>query len=56
MGEVLGVWHHARPVPDGAAPENLLRFRKMLCAVASSLSGKPFVDPPEAVAEMGERS
>jgi hypothetical protein len=36
-----------------SAPENLLRFRKMLCGIAESLAGRPFVDPPEALAEMG---
>ena len=52
MGEVLGVGTTHVPYLM-SAPENLLRFRKMLCGLASSLSGKPFVDPPEALAEMG---
>jgi hypothetical protein len=52
MGEVLGVGTTHVPYLM-SAPENLLRFRKMLCTLASSLTGKPFVDPPEALAEMG---
>jgi catalytic LigB subunit of aromatic ring-opening dioxygenase len=52
MGEVLGVGTTHVPYLM-SAPENLLRFRKMLCGLASTLSGKPFVDPPEALAEMG---
>jgi hypothetical protein len=52
MGEVLGVGTTHVPYLM-SAPENLLRFRKMLCGLAETLSGKKFVDPPEAVAEMG---
>ena len=52
MGEVLGVGTTHVPYLMNA-PENLLRFRKMLCGMAESLSGKTFVDPPEALAEMG---
>jgi hypothetical protein len=36
-----------------SAPQNLLRFRKMLCGIAESLAQSPFVDPLEALAEMG---
>ena len=52
MGEVLGIGTTHVPYLM-SAPENLLRFRKMLCGLAESLSGKKFVDPPEAIAEMG---
>ena len=52
MGEVLGIGTTHVPYLM-SAPENLLRFRRMLCGIAESLSGKKFVDPPEALAEMG---
>src|SRR2546427_12889899 len=53
MGEVLGVGTTHVPYLM-SAPENLLRFRKMLCGLAQTLTGKRFVDPPEAIAEMGD--
>src|SRR5215813_6027383 len=52
MGEDLGVSTTHVPYLM-SAPENLLRFRQRLCQLASGLTGKPFVDPPEALAEMG---
>lgn len=53
MGELLGVGTTHVPYLM-SAPENLLRFRQMLCGLAETLSGKAFVDPPEAKAEMGD--
>lgn len=52
MAEILGVGTTHVPYLM-SAPENLLLLRRLLCGFAESLSGKPFVDPPEAVAEMG---
>jgi hypothetical protein len=52
MAEILGIGTTHVPYLM-SAPENLLRFRSMLCGIAEQQSGKPFVDPPEAVAEMG---
>ena len=37
-----------------SAPENLLRLRQLLCGFASRLEGRPFQDPPEALAELGD--
>src|SRR6266850_539048 len=52
MGEVLGVGTTHVPYLM-SAPENLLRFRRNLCGLAEALAGKRFVEPPEALAEMG---
>lgn len=52
MGELLGAGTTHVPYLM-SAPENLLLIRKMLCGLAEALSGKRFVDPPEARAEMG---
>jgi hypothetical protein len=52
MGEVLGIGTTHVPYLM-SAPENLLRFRKMLCGLGETISGVKFVDPPEALAEMG---
>jgi hypothetical protein len=52
MGELLGVGTTHVPYLM-CAPENQLRFRAMLCKLAESLVGERFVEPPEALAEMG---
>src|SRR5258706_14451060 len=52
MGEVLGVGTTHVPYLM-SAPENLLRFRKSLCGLAEALAGRKFVEPPEALAEVG---
>ena len=53
MGEILGIGTTHVPYLMNA-PENLLRMREMLCGFAEKLSGQPFVDPPEALAQLGD--
>lgn len=37
------------------APQNMLLMRRLLCAFAERLSGRPFQEPPEALAEFGDQ-
>jgi hypothetical protein len=37
-----------------SAPENMLRLREQVCKMVERLEGRPFQDPPEAVAQLGK--
>ncbi len=54
MGEILGIGTTHVPYLMNA-PENMLQMRQMLCGFAEKLSGQPFQDPPEALAELGDK-
>jgi hypothetical protein len=53
MGEIFGVGATHVPYLMNA-PENMLRLRQVLCGFAEKLSGKPYQDAPEALAQMGD--
>ncbi|MCZ7537569.1 MAG: hypothetical protein M5T61_17785 [Acidimicrobiia bacterium] len=53
MGRISGIGTTHVPYLMNA-PENLLIFRKLLCAFAERLEGRPFVEPAEALEEMGD--
>lgn len=53
MGEILGIGTTHVPYLMNA-PENLLRMRGILCGFAEKLTGRPFRDPPEALAQLGD--
>jgi hypothetical protein len=53
VGEIFGIGTTHVPYLM-SAPANMLRIRSTLCRVAEKLGGKPFTDPPEAAAEMGD--
>ena len=54
MGRISGIGTTHVPYLMNA-PENLLTFRKLLCAFAERLEGRPFVEPKEAVAREHHR-
>ncbi len=52
MGEILGIGMSHVPYMMNA-PENMLRMRQMLMKVVERIEGRPFQDPPEALAQLG---
>ena len=53
MAEIYGIGTTHVPYLM-SAPGNVLRIRGILRGIAEKLSGKRFIDPPEALAEMGD--
>ncbi len=53
MGEIFGIGTTHAPYLM-SAPENMLKLRGVLMKVVERLEGRPFQDPPEALAQMGE--
>jgi len=53
MGEILGIGTSHVPYLM-SAPENMVRLRQSICKVVERIEGRPFQDPPEALAQMGE--
>ncbi len=53
MGEIFGIGTSHVPYLM-SAPQNMFRMRQMLCKMVEKLDGRPFQDPPEAVAQLGD--
>lgn len=53
MGEIFGVGATHVPYLMNA-PENMLQMRQVLTRFAEKLSGKPYHDAPEAIAQLGD--
>lgn len=53
MGEILGIGTTHAPYLMNA-PENMLKLRQALMRVVERIEGRPFQDPPEALAQMGD--
>lgn len=53
MGEIFGIGTSHVPYLM-SAPENMVRLRQMIGKMVERLEGRPFQDPPEALAQLGE--
>ncbi len=53
MGEIFGIGTSHVPYLMGA-PENMVRLRQGICKMVERLEGRPFQDPPEALAQLGD--